>query len=300
MTVNEKNLHDTLTEVLGEETSTPQQAPVKETSEASNDRTEETNAGEPSEPEYVSGIDISDIPVQDRPRIKELLSKKANLLEKGYQPKFQKVAALDKALTDLTSRGLNLDEAQTVLNDYIQKKQNPQGLTQQDKKEMKVLDKLLDGSPVEQKEALRQLRQITQEEASDSPKVVALEKKFAEMEQKLKYFEGKDAQLGMTQAEGELNTLSEKFGKPIIEKYRDIVLSEKQKYPQAKVKDILKYVVPDDEYEQAILDSRKPGKVATKEKLNAISSTGSGISSTKEQINTNQSWKNMIAELVRK
>ena len=84
---NTQSVQDTLREVIGETVSSPDKTSSTETKESAPVGTSaETKSGEPAK-EYVSGIDLSDIPEQDRPRIKELFSKKAKLLEDGYQAK---------------------------------------------------------------------------------------------------------------------------------------------------------------------------------------------------------------------
>ncbi len=113
MSNQDTTLKDTLMEVIGgnKDTAIATEGETKE-GISGEDTEGETKSGET--PEYVSGIDISDIPEQDRPRIKELLSKKANLLEQGYQGKFKEIAEFKKAQDELVRAGLTTTEARDV------------------------------------------------------------------------------------------------------------------------------------------------------------------------------------------
>lgn len=293
----------TLKETIGasmKETKTPSAVATLEPQQGISDGAQgETQAGETPEREFVSGIDISDIPAQDRPRIKELLSKKAGLLEKGYQPKFQEVAKLKKMQEDLTNAGLTVEEAQSVLVKHLESKNSPKPQTAAEKKATKKLDELLDLSPAEQRDALKQLRQITQEEAADSPVVVELKAQLDSMKKALDSIQGKEFISAKKNAEANLESLKTKLGNDLIETHKDAIMSEWSKYPNSQIKDIVKYVVPDEEYEQALLSNHKPGKKVTQEKINAISSSGSGITGTKEVFDTKQPMKSIIRDLLK-
>ena len=73
----DKNLRDTLKETLEEtKTVTPSEtpsAPVEETKEELSKGAEETTQAEPSEPVYVSGVDISSLPEAERAIAKKVL-----------------------------------------------------------------------------------------------------------------------------------------------------------------------------------------------------------------------------------
>ncbi len=160
MSKEDKTLQQTVAEAIGDTTETPIAETTETTEGLSQETAGETQSGET--PVYASGIDISDVPVEDRPRIEGLLSKKAKLLEKGYQPKFAEVAELKKAQEELRKSGLTVAEANQVLTEHLARKANPTPLEQ--KKSLKVLDKLIENSPLEQRPALEQMRQIIQEE----------------------------------------------------------------------------------------------------------------------------------------
>lgn len=283
----ETTLKDVLREVKGETIGTP--ASNKETSEGASKETGETKSGDT--PEYVSGINISELPEQERAVAKKVLSEKAKLLESGYQKKFQEVAGYKKEKEDLVKMGLTQEEAVSVLREHIQKKQNPASVTADKKDAVKTLDKLINDAPYEQRQPLEQMRQIILEETSANE----LRKEIAELKQAVTYFRGKDMQLGEQTLKSDLTSLEQKFGKEFIEKYSDLVTDEWRKYPNSKAKDILKYVVPDDEYEQALLSK----KTKTKEKLEASASGGSGVTSSSEAIDTKGKWRDTLKQIMK-
>lgn len=284
-------LKQTLREVVGETQETPKTEPKQTVEEVSKSQSDETKSGET--PEYVAGIDISDIPEQDRPRIKAKLEEKAKLLEKGYQPKFQKVAKLEKSLEWLSQQGITSEEAETQLMKYAEQKKNPVQVIQEKKAAVNTLDKLIEEAPYEQKDSLQKMRKIILEETGAED----FKKELADLRKVVGYFQTKDLQLGEIQIKSELQSLSEKFGKDFISKYEDTVLSEWRKYPQSQARNILKYVVPDEEYEQAIVSS-KTKQIKTREKAEAVTSAGSGVTSSSETIDTKGRWRDTIKQVI--
>ncbi len=275
MSDQDKNLKDTLMEVIGgnKDTAIATEGETKE-GISGEDTEGETKSGET--PEYVSGIDISDIPEQDRPRIKELLSKKANLLEQGYQGKFKEVAEFKKAQDELVSAGLTTVEARDVLMKHIEQKRNP--VTSEKKDALKTLDKLIEQAPYEQRGALEQMRTIILEETG----VSALSEKVNKMEKLLGVYQQSAFDSKQKQIETDLTTLSEKYGKDLIEKYRDVITQRGLQNPNLSTTKVFSFEVPIEEIEHAILSKGK--KPLTKEKKDAISSSGSGITSASEKV----------------
>lgn len=271
----DKKLQETLGEVIGE-TQDTSKANSKETSEELSGKAgEETRSGETT-PEYVSGIDISDVPEEVKPQIRDLLSKKAGLLEKGYQGKYQKVAQLDKVLEDLKNKDISFDEAQKAIDDLAYKKRNPQV---SDKKEAKkVLDNMIDGAPtLEQKEALKNLRTMINEETN----VTELREELKAVKQLLNGMV--QTNLGSREIElnQELDKLSGVYGKNLVDKYRDAVVNAGLKYKDT-AKGILFKLVPADELEETILSKKK----ITEDKIKSSTSQGRGVTSSIENIDT--------------
>lgn len=254
----------------------------------------ETKAGDT--PEYVSGIDISDIPADIRPQLKEKLSQKASLLEKGYQSKFQEISKFKKAQEELVNMGLTVDEAQQVLMKHIEQKRNPTVITEQKKQAIKTLDKLMEQSPYEQKATLEQMRQIILEETD----VSELKKQLGEIQNELKGYRSVTSSYRQKEIEGDLENLTSKYGKEIIEKHKDMIVSEGLKYRIPTI-NLLFSIVPPDELEQAIISNRKEAKKPlTDEKRNAITNQNSSVTS-KENIDIRKNTlKDIIKEVIKK
>ena len=288
MSDENKTLNETIDEGIAETKANAETAGTKEieTKEGmSQDRTAETQSGETAEPEYVSGIDISDIPVQDRPKFKEYLSKKAKLLEDGYQGKFKEVATFKKAQEDLIAAGLSVEEARDVLNKHLESKRNPPTTTQE-KQIDKVFDKFIKDSPFENRESLEQLRLGVQQEAK-----AIIEQRIAQLEQTVNAFGGTMRQSRQEKLQGELNILSETYGGEIVEKYRNAVIGEGLKYPNLSAKKLLQIISPEDELEETIRAKAQGGKKPiTQEKKNAISNSPSAITSANEIGDPKKSW----------
>lgn len=291
MSDQDKTLKETLTEALSGNNDTAKAAGSETDKGISSKETEaETKSGDTAE--YVSGIDISDIPEQDRPRLKELLSKKAKLLEDGYQGKFKEVAEFKKAQDELVRAGLTIAEARDALIKHLEQKKNPQTVTTVDKKDaLKTLDKLIEATDdlsyeqrIGQRSALEQMRTIIKEETNIS----ALQEKLDRLEKVLGVYQSSAMEQRQRQVEADLNVFSEKYGKDLVEKYREIIIDKALQHPNLSIKQIFQYEVPTEEIEQAILSRKKESgkKLLTEEKKNAISSPSSGITSATEKIDT--------------
>ena len=288
------SLRDTVRTAMGETKETAK-ADAGHQEELSKGNSGETNTGETAEKEYVEGVDISDIPVEQRPLIKAKLEEKAKLLKKGYDTKYQEVAKFKKAQDELINMGLTVEEAQNVLVKHIEEKRNPNKTIEQKKEATRLLDKLMDGVPKEQREYLEQLRQIVLEETNVSKLMADIE----ELKKAIGHYQFRDRELGREQVNKDLTTLSEKFGDDVISKYQEDIVKEWERHPNIKTKDILKYVIPDDEYEQALI--AKGRKTLTPEKKNAISSSRSGVSGTLENVDVKkETTKSLIQKLISK
>ena len=251
------------------------------------DATGETKTG--GTPVYASGVDISDIPEQDRPRITELLSKKASLLEKGYQGKFQKVAQLEKINDELASLGVDANEARDVILKHVETKKNPQ--TTQKKDALNKLDTLIANAPYEQQQALKDMRDIIQEETE----IPALRKQIQDLTNAVNNLSGVSNDTRKERLNAELTDLKDKYGSDIIEKYQDAIIAEGVKYPKLSARKLLQIIASDDDVEQAVLFKGK--KLLTPEKKNAISSTGEGVTTATEKIDIkNRSLKDIILD----
>jgi len=293
MSDQDKTLRETIADAVSGNNDTAQAEAAETEQGISGKETEgETQSG--GTPEYVSGIDISDIPEQDRPRIKELLSKKAQLLESGYQGKFKEVAEFKKAQDDLVKAGLTTAEARDVLMRYIEQKRNPQTSTTAEKKDIRTLDKLIEQSPLEQRSSLEQFRVIAQEEgvAAFLDKVGYKDMdSFVKDLKSLKDFamssSGRMQEERKIQVNTELEKLSSKYGEELIGKYRDVITERGIQNPNLPIIKIFQFEVPIEEIEQAILLKGK--KPLTEDKKKANSSPSSGITSATEKVDVKTS-----------
>lgn len=292
------NLQETLREVIGE-TLKPQETNHQETNDGSVVTSTETNSGETVEKEYVAGIDISDIPEQDRPLFREKLLEKSKSIEKGAQDKFKEIAKYKKEKESILAAGVTEDEAINVLNNYIKSK-NTQTNTTTKAETLRTLDKMIKESPVDQQESLKNLRQIVKEESGSDDLKQALEE-IKQLKQAVGYFNQDFSDKRASQVNSQLNDLSKEYGKDFIEKHREKVVSESIKYPKADPEQILNAISDPRELRKSILANAKQGnKAVIQDKINAITSNGSGVNGSKEQISTKLPWKNFLAEVTRK
>lgn len=272
-------LEATLREVIGE-TMKPQETESKETNQANVVTSEETKSGEPSEKDFVGGIDISDVPEQDRPRIKELLSKKISLVEKGAQAKFQEIAKYKKEKESLLNAGLTEDEAVTVLRNHVQQKQNPVTKTEQ-KEALRTLDKMIKDADVNTAASLNNLRQVILEETGTAD----LKKELDEIKRQMGFVNNERATTRVQSLNNSLNALTENYGKEFIDKYRDEIVKQGLQYPQAEIKRLITAIADPDDMEQAILSrATRVGKTNIEKKLAAISNPNSGVTGSIDNI----------------
>ena len=292
MSEENKTLQETVGSVVGKQEANKDDKPA-ETEEGMSRETQsgETKTGET--PDYVSGIDISDIPEQDRPKFKEKLALKAKLLEDGYQPKFQEVAQLKKAQDELVKMGLSVDEAYDVLAKHIEQRRSPKVATEKKKEAVKTLDDLLEKAPYDQRPALEQMRKIILEETN----VGELRKEITDLRALVKGLSGDNTSAKQTKVNQFVDDLSSKYPKDLVDKYRANMVDAHLRY-NIPLGRILQSVVPLDELEQAILSKGK--KPLTKEKKEAIVSDPSGVTSAAEKIDIkSNSLKDVISNILK-
>lgn len=285
-------LEATLKEVIGE-TTKPQEAQIKETRPELNESAD-TNSGEPASKEYVGGVDISDVPEQDRPRIKELLSKKISLVEKGAQEKFKEISKYKKEKDELLNAGLTEDEASGVLRQYLENKKNNN--TQTKSETLRTLDKMIKDAPYEQRESLSNLRQIIFEETGAQE----LRREVEDLKKMLGIVNNERVNSKVQSINNSLNALTDQYGKEFIDKYRDEIIKQGVAYPDAPVKRLITAIADPDDIEQAILSRvTKKEKTNIDKKLAAISSPNSGMVSSADSIDVRkESHKSLLGKLL--
>lgn len=291
MSEENKTLQETVGEVVGKPEANKDNK-TTETKEGMSQETqsEETKTGDT--PDYVSGIDISDIPEQDRPKFKEKLALKAKLLEDGYNVKFQEVAKLRNAQEELVKMGLGVEEAYDVLSKHVEQRRNPVKTTEKKKEAIGTLDTLIEKAPYEQKPALEQMRKIILEETN----VGELQKEVKSLKDIIKGIQGESLNTKQTKVNSHIDDLSSKYPKELVEKYRANMVDAHLRF-NIPLKRVLQSVVPLEELEQAILTKGK--KPLTKEKKEAISSSPSGVTSSETVDVKSKNWKDTITTLLK-
>ena len=285
MTPIDTNLKGALGEAIADTKDTAKSETTKQAEGISESQSGDTKTGET--PEYVAGIDISDIPAQDRPRFKEKLEKKLGLLDKGYQDKYKEIATFKKAQDELVSAGLNAEEARDVLLKHIESKKNPQDKSQV----KKTLDNLIDNAPNDdQKESLRQLQTIIME-VTDSEK---LQKRVDQLEKTLGNVAVGYQDVRRKEVESELKPLSERYSKDLVNKYHDVIVDDCMKF-NVTPSQALRNRATDDEIEQVFLSKNK----RKEEKLNAVSSPSSGMTSAEKIETKNRKVGDILRDVIK-
>lgn len=277
MSGEDKTLRETVAEAISgnNDTTNAEATETKEGISAEGTAGETHTGGTPG---YVSGIDISDIPEQDRPRIKELLTKKASLLENGYQGKFKEVADLKKEKEALAKLGLSSEKASEIIRNHIEQQNKP--VTTQEKKDAaKMLDKLKDQIPPEQHYQIEQLRQAILEETN----IKAVNEKLEKIEKLLGVYHQSAMTQREKQIESDLAVLSERYGKELVDKYGELIKERGLQNPTIPINKIFQYEVPDEEKEQAVL-SKSNKKPLTDDKKKAITNSSSGVTASNEKV----------------
>lgn len=234
-------------------------------------KSDETQSG--GTPEYVGGVDISTYPEQERPIARRALSEKGKLLEDGYQKKFQEVASFKKQREELLSLGISENEAVQVLRDHVTSKTTAKDAK---KEASKVIDQLKESAPdLETRKGLDNLEKIILELTN----IGDIQKKLNDLESYVRHSQGREFQSREKSLSASLDTLSGKYGKNVIEKYRDEVIKQGLAYPDADPKRLLHAIADPDDLEQAILSNTIKKDERKQEKINAVSSPSSGMTS---------------------
>ena len=246
-------------------------------------------------PEYVFGVDISDMPEENKKIAREVLEQKGGLLEKGYQPKFQEVANRRKLKEELEGLQLSPEEVLTVLNTHIENKKKPVTPQQTKTEAQKTLDEIIKSVPINERPALEQLRKVIKEE-SDTEKIDELSSKIKQMEAVIGDLKGTTQEVKLTKAESEVSALNDKYGSELIDKYKKQLIDAKMQYPNLPTNKVATLVIPDEEWEEALLKSKTKRQPIPEEKRNAITNASSGMSGGSNTVDLKQ-FKNTSALL---
>lgn len=267
-----KTLRETLREVIGE----PVKTSSTETNQGlSSDKSAETKSGDT--PEFVKGVDISKLPEAERPIARKILEEKGGLLEEGYRTKFQEVAILKKQKQALLEAGISEQEAFDVLSKHLESKN-----TGSVKKEAsKLIDKLKSEAPdLETRKGLENLENII----LDLTNVNDLRKEISDLKNRFGFFQNTAVNTRQQSLSTSLGSLKKEYGEELIDKYHEEIVKQGLTYPDADPERLLHAIADPKELKQALLSNTTKKQERKEEKLNAISSPGSGITNVGDTV----------------
>src|SRR3990167_5943481 len=298
MAGNDTSLKDTLKSALND-TQDTSKAVSTDTTGTSKSQTVDTKSGETTVEITGIKVDLSDIPEQDRPRVKRSLEEKLSLGDKGIRQKLtelneskKKVETLERAMEELVNLGFTpetaldaLKKSKTVVSD------NNKTVRGFDKK-IKEIEAMSGIALEERQQAIKNLqeaRELLKEETG----LDDLTRKIDSIEKSLGLLLGSHTETKKSQIETQINELSKEYGKDLIEKYRDVIMDEAVKFNVSPQK-VLFFRAEPKEIEQSLLaKTKKPNS-----NVNAISSSGSGITSASEKLDVKKPWKGFLKDLI--
>ena len=290
----ETKVDQTLREVIG--TSVNKQTQEKSTV----DNSQQTQSGEKRE--FISGIDVSDLPDNlTKSELKELLAKKGKLIEDGYQGKFKEIAEYKKERDALLAQGVSIKDAARIIQDAIKKTDTKTEAKTEIKRE---IDSLKEEAPdAETRKGVERLEKVIKELAPDSPAFKELKKDIDEIKKSLNYVANKTIASRVDNLNESLDKLSgEKFDKDFIEKYREKIIEEGKKFPDAPINKIIQVITDPDDYDAALLRTKKKEETkerSVKEKINANDSASSGVTGSDKQPDVKKvSVKGLLSHLM--
>lgn len=292
MPADDKTLSQTIREVMTEPAKASSASTVETAKGISEGTTGETQSG--GTPEYVSGIDISTLPEQERTVARKVLAEKAKLLEDGYQAKFKEVAQFKKQREEILSLGISENEAVEAIRNHVASKTNAKDAK---KEAARVIDKLKESAPdLETRKGLDNLENIIMELTN----INDIKKQLEELQGYVKYSRGKEFQTREQLLNGALSSLEKEYGKNIIDKYGDELIKQGLAYSDADPERLLHAIVDPKELKQAILaNSKKDDR--KQEKINAVSSPGSGMTSPLQTIDVKKTpMKGILSQVFAK
>lgn len=282
MAVEEK-VNQTLREVIGDSVQTHKKSDDKSS--------EQTQSG--GKPEFVSGIDVSDIPDNmSKAEFKEFLAKKGKLLEDGYTPKFKEVSEYKKERDAIVALGVSPAEASKIIRETIAARNNDsKGDVKKDLK--REIDQLKEEAPdLETRKGVERLERIIMELSKSSPEYKELKERLDKAEQALGYVNQRELTSRTEILNDALDKLSDtRFDKAFIEKNREAIIAEGKKFPQAPLNKIIQVVTDADEYADAILKTKNKEVVKEsrlKEKINANDSASSGVTGSEKKLDVSK------------
>lgn len=293
MPTDDKTLGQTVKDVFAKpavEQTTSTQQTGKELSQGA---AGETQSG--GTPEYVNGVDISTFPEQERPAARKALEEKGKLLESGYQKKFAEIAEFKRQREEILKLGISETEAVDAIRRHVESKTTAKDAK---KEASRVIDQLKESAPdLETRKGLENLENIIMELTN----IKDIQKKLEQLEGYVKYSQGKEFQTREQSLSSSLSSLEKEYGKAIIEKYGDEVKKQGMAYPDADPERLLHAIVDPKELKQAILANTVKKDERKQEKINAVSSPGSGMTSPLQTVDVRKtSLKGVLSEVFAK
>ncbi len=272
MPAEDKNLNQTIKEAIGQAHGTSTATLEKTGQELSKGTTGETQSG--GTPEYVNGVDISSYPEQERTVARKALEEKGKLLETGYQKKFAEIAEFKKQREEILGLGISENEAVQVLRDHVASKTNAKDAK---KEASRVIDQLMESAPdLETRKGLENLQSIIKEMTN----IDAINKKLADLEGYVKRNQNREFVTREQSLNTSLDSLKKEYGSEIVEKYAEDIIKQGLVYTDAPPDRLLHAIADPTELKQALLsNSSKNGETRKQEKINAVSSPSSGMTS---------------------
>lgn len=292
--VDEK-INTTLREVIGDS--------INQAGKKSDDnKSQHTQTGEKRE--FIAGIDISDLPDNlSRADLKGLLEKKAALLESGYQGKFKEIAEFKKERDAIVALGVTPQKASEIIKDALKNSDSKLEVKKELKRELEQLRD--EAADQETRKGVDRLGRVVHEEVENSPGYKKLLERLEKAEKALGYVQNKTIQSRVESLNESLTSLSgEKFDKDFIEKYREKVVENGKAYPDATVHKILQVIADPEEYDDALLKSKKKEEVKKSrldEKIRASDSASAGVTGQNQEIDVKKvSLKGLIRQVMTK
>lgn len=242
--------------------------------------------------EYVAGIDVSDMPEnltkeEASSWLTKKLEYKARLLEKGYQPKLQKVNELAKVDSQLRELGISV---QDVIDNIKSNANQNKSASVQKNAEIKELDRLIESAPDAEKSGLINFRKILMQETG----IDALLKKIESLEKAVGGYEVEKTSLLLTKSQAELDSLKDVYGNDLVEGYKDEIIEQKRHYPNLDTEKVLMMIVPPNELRDALVDNHsKKIKTRLEEKKSGMTNKPSGARGA-EPVDMTGNWKQAL------
>jgi len=293
MADNDKTLGQTLRQAIAEPKQAQSQGQAQTGEGLSVATAGETQSG--GTPEYVNGVDISAFPEQERPIARKALEEKGKLIEKGLQSKFQEIAEFKRQREEILRLGISESEAAQIIKDHVASKTTAKDAK---KEASRVIDQLKETAPdLETRKGLENLEKIILELTN----INDIRKELDQLKGYVQHAQGREFQTREQSVSNALNALSSKYGNEVIERYREDVIKQGLAFPDVDVKRLLHAIADPEELEQALLSNSVKKEERKQEKINAVSSPGSGMTMPAQTIDVrNTSFRGLLSQIRKK